>query len=574
MFFLIHLIIHTAHMSKEDFTIHLVSNVSPDIFPNNNPAEFSTLLLHEIDLNAGNDWEVGVRQIMYPTHVATTSEDDKIYVHKYLKYHRMLLPLPPRRSQEVRELGIIFDLNNIRKSISPDILKKPSEGAVQTAADAFKSKKFDEAIVDLILKTVNDSEWAKTRKLLRLEYKEESDKFILHIFPEDLLVALSEPLRKCLGFKKHIFTKGEHWAWSSFKRFNIAESNMEIYLVDLHVLHSEKHQLLMSHDKANERMLYEKTIAYKFKDRLGNEYGEKPEFSIGVYPNEGIVYLQEPKFSIGVYPNEGIIKVKPVKLIPQNYQQHENQVNFFRFDSTTTELLKLDNIYALPHDAELKIALVKKDKKSNANLAEKLKSIHVELFYTTERELSNDIDEKPLHVVNVNTRSEIKNPKDLLPALNNLTGEHKEACKFTYDRSTKRFNLYVKKDYVIKLSKSLSSILGFEPLQKDFYEHNIHRAADFPVFNRAITALYAYTNIIDTVFIGDVKAPLLLTCPFKKSNARDIVNQQEFLNPTYITLNRSTLRQIDIGIYDDNGVLVPFLHGKTKLTLHFRRKNI
>ena len=79
------------------------------------------------------------------------------------------------------------------------------------------------------------------------------------------------------------------------------------------------------------------------------------------------------------------------------------------------------------------------------------------------------------------------------------------------------------------------------------------------------------SNIVNTVYVGDVKAPLLLTCPFRK-DPNSNVNQLEFLNPTFTKLNRSTIRQIDIEIYDDAGALVPFLYGRTLLTLEFRKR--
>ena len=91
----------------EDFTIHLVSNVSPGVFPNNNPAEFSTLLAHEIQLSKGN-WEVAVQAIMYPTHVATTSKDDLVTIHKYADSYRKLLALPPNDS--------VIDVNSVKNS--------------------------------------------------------------------------------------------------------------------------------------------------------------------------------------------------------------------------------------------------------------------------------------------------------------------------------------------------------------------------------------------------------------------------------------------------------------------------
>ena len=89
--------------------------------------------------------------------------------------------------------------------------------------------------------------------------------------------------------------------------------------------------------------------------------------------------------------------------------------------------------------------------------------------------------------------------------------------------------------------------------------------------DRNISTLYVYTNIIETVYIGDVQAPLLLTCPYKGKYDKDIIHQLEFLNPTYVPLNRSKLLKIDISIHDDTGAEVPFLFGRTVISLRFRK---
>ena len=76
--------------------------------------------------------------------------------------------------------------------------------------------------------------------------------------------------------------------------------------------------------------------------------------------------------------------------------------------------------------------------------------------------------------------------------------------------------------------------------------------------------MYVYTNIIDSVYVVDDKAHLLLTRLFKRKCEQDIVYQMEFLNPTYVPLNMKTISQINVCIYDDAGTLISFLYGKTK----------
>ena len=103
-------------MSGEDFHVHLISNVAPDVFPENTPSEFSTPLANEIDLSEGN-WEVAVRQIMYPTHISTTSPKDKIFIFEYQLEHRNLLPYPPEHLKNAFDYGtkITIQPGNVTK---------------------------------------------------------------------------------------------------------------------------------------------------------------------------------------------------------------------------------------------------------------------------------------------------------------------------------------------------------------------------------------------------------------------------------------------------------------------------
>ena len=164
----------------------------------------------------------------------------------------------------------------------------------------------------------------------------------------------------------------------------------------------------------------------------------------------------------------------------------------------------------------------------------------------------------------------MKNPEELLTLLNTSFAT-KYNYEFSYDDNEQRFFLKNNGDYSLQLSSSLATILGFSSLKNEVVNgKSSFRADEFPVLDRAITSLYVYSNIVQNVFIGNVKASLLLTCPFHKKTSDSVV-QLEFLNPTYTKLNRSTLHQIDIAIHDEAGAIVPFLYGKTVLNLTFRK---
>ena len=335
-------------MSSENFTVHLVSNVSPDIFPNNNPAEFSTILANEINLNDGN-WEVAVREIMYLTHVATTSKDDRILVYKYSDYYRKLLPHPPRNSQDLNTLGATINVDRITSKSST------TPAPTSTTTFTAMTDTNETLVAELLMQAINKSKWSAEKEIFKLEFKKKIKKFILHVYHEDILVILSENLRKCLGFKHDTYTKGEHWAWSAFESKNVALRSKLIFLCDLQVLESEQHKLLLSYDSANRRQFYEKTIPYKFHDTLPDEYYE------------------EPTFSFGVYPNEGRIKIKAIKPIPQIHKRHENRFVFFRFDSNARKLLKLEDVYTLIDKDEITIPIVPRKGEKSAKSAKTAK---------------------------------------------------------------------------------------------------------------------------------------------------------------------------------------------------------
>ena len=72
--------------------------------------------------------------------------------------------------------------------------------------------------------------------------------------------------------------------------------------------------------------------------------------------------------------------------------------------------------------------------------------------------------------------------------------------------------------------------------------------------------------------MGNTEAPLLAIVPFKYSQGCVRLKEKSFKNPMYINVSRAHISQIDIGIYDGAGKLIPFLHDAvTTLRLHFRQ---
>ena len=86
------------------------------------------------------------------------------------------------------------------------------------------------------------------------------------------------------------------------------------------------------------------------------------------------------------------------------------------------------------------------------------------------------------------------------------------------------------------------------------------------------TALYVYTDIIQSQLVGDVREPLLRVVPVKSRYGDTtcvIYERSNFLPP-----RRSNIQTMEINVRSDTGELVSFESGKLIVTLVFRRKSL
>ena len=517
----------------DSFNIHLISNVSPDTFPNNNPAKFSTILADEIELKSGQ-WEVGVQQIMYPTKVDITTEDKKIFIFKNGLEERFekLLPFPKENNpQTLFNTGIKFNWN---------FRYKPTDEKLKVAEDL---------TVKFILNVVNGSKW---KHIVRMDYKKSTKLFGIHLYHDDIIFLMDRPLSKLLGFKRDCYTKGTYWSESPLTLNTLSkltdDVNLNAFLIDLQVLEKGEEQLMKS--EVSEKVAFVKNYEYQLADDSNKQH--------------------TVKFSFAVHPQEGYIKINPPKNLPASLKQHEKKVIFFRFDDKTRRKLNLERIYCPYQKLKIKIPPIP-IKQGEKSILDTVKSITVEFFYLSLRVPKRHLALSPTDTILI-AECQLQCPKDLLLKLNKKSKKY--LYEYTYNEILERYELAIKSDdYVLVMNKSLAILLGFNPYQTLYTKNDLYRGTESPTFKNSISALYIYSNIIDSVYVGDVKAPLLLTCPFQRADNINLVNQLEFINPTYVPVNRQNLRQIDIAIYDDVGKSVPFLNGKTKLNLHFRKRN-
>ena len=131
----------------------------------------------------------------------------------------------------------------------------------------------------------------------------------------------------------------------------------------------------------------------------------------------------------------------------------------------------------------------------------------------------------------------------------------------------------LKKDTIsVRFDDDLRDILGFQGNTYSGTEPITSRGV--PSLNRMIQYFYIYSNISQTIRIGDTKAPLLAVVPFNPKPCR-ITTERNFRVPMYVPVSRDRISQIDIGIYDDAGKLVPFHRDAiTTLRLNFRQTSL
>ncbi|MEL7307291.1 MAG: hypothetical protein AAGK05_05060 [Pseudomonadota bacterium] len=125
-------------------------------------------------------------------------------------------------------------------------------------------------------------------------------------------------------------------------------------------------------------------------------------------------------------------------------------------------------------------------------------------------------------------------------------------------------------DLQVSLDDDLRDILGFD--KNVFAKKGVYNAITEPSLTRGVNYFYIYSSIGDSVRIGNTQAPLLAVTSFNPKPCR-IVSDKSFRVPMYVPVSYKHIAQIDIGIYDGAGKLIPF-HEKavTTMRLHFRKR--
>ena len=168
-------------------------------------------------------------------------------------------------------------------------------------------------------------------------------------------------------------------------------------------------------------------------------------------------------------------------------------------------------------------------------------------------------------------RKQYTTPEELLSLLQSFKPPASGRVDFSYDTEGKRFKVNVPFVTCLQMDPVICDILGFK--QKQYFTGGDFTAEYTPALDRAVDNLFVYSDITEPIFVGNVKAPLLCIIPREeKLSSSAVTNSWSVDNPTYMPIRRQSFNQQRIIIMDDAGMRVPFVHGKTVLLLHFRKR--
>lgn len=144
-----------------------------------------------------------------------------------------------------------------------------------------------------------------------------------------------------------------------------------------------------------------------------------------------------------------------------------------------------------------------------------------------------------------------------------------------YDQRTNTIEItamrYQNQVATFKFPDYLGSMLGLEMSRPYLRHENIKEEPSKHVdMSGGIHNLYIYSNIVKNRIVGNSFSQLVrvIDIPNKASFGEQVT--LHYNNPHYIPVNTNTLRDIEILILDDSGAKIPFTHGRTTVTLHFR----
>ena len=143
----------------------------------------------------------------------------------------------------------------------------------------------------------------------------------------------------------------------------------------------------------------------------------------------------------------------------------------------------------------------------------------------------------------------------------------------TYDHLSQPFKISAQNERLVRLifPKQFAQILG---LDSSLVEKPIGNEENVFKFNAKLNHnfrnFYVNSDIASFTFIGDTVAPILRVVPFQsKPDSYSFYKELETLH--YVSVSNSIVDQVHITLKTENGMIVPFVTGKTILKLERKK---
>lgn len=181
------------------------------------------------------------------------------------------------------------------------------------------------------------------------------------------------------------------------------------------------------------------------------------------------------------------------------------------------------------------------------------KSVFESGQFTTEAVLVKSINDKIADVIVDET-----NRKDL-------------RATFRYEEVVRKMRLAVTcgSGEAFYMSDRFKNIFGFDSAGP--YPDGVYVADNTYSVNDGSQLMYVYCDVASFTPVGHVKAPLLRICSVTGKYGDTVCTI--FTHPHYVPVARREIETIEININTELGTPMPFVFGKSVVTLHFRRRH-
>ena len=361
-----------------------------------------------------------------------------------------------------------------------------------------------------------------TKKLIDLSHTKDKKFITWRLSKPNFVILVSETIRKIFGLTTDVLTPWDYEGSNTFllnKEFRSPPTNDDLYFIYIPVNYNVK-QFELKKEKEN---ITAETLVSRFNDLI---------------PKELAQLAMDKKKYLTIEKKDG-----------------DNCIIII-----SSGLSKMMNVYqagAFRHNIKSYTAYSSKYDVKPSWIVTVLSIDFSEIHRNDIRETTRTIKLRPCS---------FREPKDAISFLTNEIGDKR--ITFSYN---KRMQLKIADPHLtVWFDDTLRDILAFDKNtyqgKGDFY------ASDVISLTRRIHYLYVYSNISDFIHIGDTKAPLLAVIPFHSSDSCEFIHEKNFKHPMYVPVITDRISQINIGIYDGAGQLIPFIQDAvTTLRLHFRQ---